>query len=108
MFLANALYFNEKWLVPFNEFNALDQKLETIFETADGTPKLIPFISQISEDIIYGELEFMNNEMEVVTVPYKNKDFEMQIILPKGNNGLRRLEYHTRTTTLKCKLFYPK
>merc|ERR1712013_722848 len=67
MFLANALYFN------------------------DGKIK-VPMIQQISSKIVYGEIETQNDILQVVTIPYENKDFEMQIILPKGAKGLNILE----------------
>ena len=91
MFLANALYFNEKWLQPFEDKDYTGNPIKEFFYTNDGKIK-VPMIQQISSKIVYGEIETQNDLLEVVTIPYENKDFEMQIILPKGAKGLNILE----------------
>merc|ERR1719250_360309 len=91
MFLANALYFNEKWLQPFEDKDYTGNPIKEFFYTNDGKIK-VPMIQQISSKIVYGEIETQNDLLEVVTIPYENKDFEMQIILPKDVKGLNILE----------------
>merc|ERR1711942_406671 len=91
MFLANALYFNEKWLQPFEDKNYTGYPIEEDFYSIGGKMK-VPMIQQISSKIVYGEIETQNDLLQVVTIPYENKDFEMQIILPKDAKGLNILE----------------
>jgi len=92
LFLANALYFSERWKYPFTETGPLGDKIVGDFMTGKGERKKIDFIQQTSEEIIYGELTVGNAELDVVTVPYMNEDFEMQIIVPKKNSHLEQLE----------------
>merc|ERR1712002_391609 len=91
MFLANALYFNEKWLQPFDDKYYNGTLIEEYFYSSAGKIK-VPMIQQTSNKIVYGEIETQNDLLEVVTIPYENKDFEMQIILPKDAKGLNILE----------------
>merc|ERR1712013_929975 len=91
MFLANALYFNEKWLQPFEDKDYTGNPINEFFYTNDGKIK-VPMIQQISSKIVYGEIETQNDILQVVTIRYENKDFEMQIILPKEAKGLNILE----------------
>eukprot|EP00091_Calanus_sinicus_P022571 TRINITY_DN721_c0_g1_i1.p1 TRINITY_DN721_c0_g1~~TRINITY_DN721_c0_g1_i1.p1 ORF type:complete len:238 (-),score=74.93 TRINITY_DN721_c0_g1_i1:53-766(-) len=91
MFLANALYFNEKWLEPFGDTDYAGNIIEEFFNTNAGKVK-VPMIQQISDKMIYGEIQTENDILEVVTIPYKNENFEMQIIIPKDNKGLHILE----------------
>merc|ERR1712215_38762 len=91
MFLANALYFNEKWLQPFEDTDSAGNPIEDYFYPITGKVK-VPMIQQISSKIVYGEIQTQNDLLQVVTVPYQNKDFEMQIIIPKNAKGLNILE----------------
>ena len=76
MFLANALYFNEKWLEPFEDRDHEGNIIEETFDT--GSMKVtVPMIQHISSEIVYGEITTNRNKfLEVVTIPYKNKNFE--------------------------------
>merc|ERR1712227_20105 len=51
-----------------------------------------PFIEQKSSRIGYEKINSSKSELEVITIPYENQLFEMQIILPKDVNGMKRLE----------------
>merc|ERR1712032_1308886 len=83
LYLANALYFKEEWLVPFEDLNYDDSPLTGNFETPTGA-KEVGMIQQINSNATYGEIKIFQNEVvEVVSLPYKNDLFEMQIILPK-------------------------
>merc|ERR1712211_140149 len=83
LYLANALYFKEEWLVPFEDVNYDETPLRGSFETPTGS-KDVPMIQQINYNATYGEVKiFGDNEfVEVLSLPYKNDLFEMQIILP--------------------------
>ena len=50
-------------------------------------------IQQINSNATYGEIKIFQNEVvEVVSLPYKNDLFEMQIILPKNKVQFSRME----------------
>jgi len=89
MFIANALYFKEDWLIPFNEEDFEEKQLMVDFETPSGKAK-IPMIWQETDKIRYFVIE--NERLEIVTIPYKNDIFEMKIIIPSGIDHLLRLE----------------
>jgi len=92
LYLANALYFKEEWLVPFDDVNYDDTPLTGNFETPTG-PKEVGMIQQINSNATYGEIKIYRDELvEVVSLPYKNDLFEMQIILPKNNAQFSRME----------------
>jgi len=86
MFIANALFFKEDWLIPFNDFEG---RLMVEFETPSGKSK-IPMIWQESDKIRYFVIE--DERLEIVTIPYKNEIFEMKIIIPSGIKHLLILE----------------
>merc|ERR1712168_242918 len=61
MFLANALYFNEKWLQPFEDKNYTGYPIEEYFYSIAGrSPMKVPMIQQISNKIVYGEIKTQN------------------------------------------------
>merc|ERR1711971_1264017 len=92
LYLANALYFKEEWLVPFEDVNYDDTPLTGNFETPTG-PKEVGMIQQINSNATYGEIKIHSDELvEVVSIPYKNDLFEMQIILPKNKGQFSRME----------------
>merc|ERR1712179_339959 len=91
MFIANALYFKEDWLAPFDEEDFKGNNLVKDFETMTGKVK-VPMLWQESNKFVYGEITTNNKKLEVVTIPYKNKDFEMQIIVPDGISHFSILE----------------
>jgi len=92
MFIANALYFKEDWLAPFAEEDFKGNQLIKDFETMSGKVK-VPMLWQESDKFVYGEIKTKNNKkLEVVTIPYKNSDFEMQIIVPDGISHFSILE----------------
>merc|ERR1711915_252944 len=45
-----------------------------------------------SEELVYGEIFHNGAKAEVVSIPYQNEDFEMQIIVPTKNSHLAILE----------------
>ena len=83
LFLANAVYFKEKWLEPFEDTDVLSgKKVEGEFETDTGKIS-VPMMFRTSSIIRYGEIKHKGIEFDVVAVPYENENFEMQFIIPK-------------------------
>merc|ERR1712193_284368 len=68
------------------------EKLREVFQTSDNRFVNAPFIEQKSSRIGYEKINSSKSELEVITIPYENQLFEMQIILPKDVNGMKRLE----------------
>ena len=93
LYLANALYFKEEWLVPFDDVNFDDTPLRGNFDTPSG-PKEVGMIQQINNNATYGEIKIWQSDeiVEVVSIPYKNDLFEMQIILPKNKAQFAQME----------------
>jgi len=52
LYLANALYFKEEWLVPFEDVNYDETPLRGSFETPTGS-KDVPMIQQINYNATY-------------------------------------------------------
>ena len=48
-------------------------------------------IRQISEKLVYGELNLKGKLYKVVSIPYANENFEMQIIIPANKNQKLKL-----------------
>jgi len=93
LFIANALYFNEKWEIPFMDKDPVTgNKLTGDFQKADSGFVNVPFIEQKSSQIGYQLINNSKLGLEVVTIPYKNSLFEMQIILPKDVRSMKNLE----------------
>ena len=93
LFIANALYFNEKWKIPFMDKDPVTgNKLTGDFQKADSGFVNVPFIEQKSSQIGYQLINNSKLGLEVVTIPYKNSLFEMQIILPKDVRSMKNLE----------------
>merc|ERR1712130_621724 len=89
---AENIYFKEEWLVPFDDVNYDDTPLTGNFETPTGS-KEVGMIQQINSNATYGEIKIYSDELvEVVSLPYKNDLFEMQIILPKNMAQFSRME----------------
>jgi len=93
LFIANALYFKEKWEIPFMDKDPVTgNKLTGDFQKADSGFVNVPFIEQKSSQIGYQLINTTKLVVEVLTIPYKNSLFEMQIILPKNVRSMKNLE----------------
>eukprot|EP00091_Calanus_sinicus_P006196 TRINITY_DN1679_c0_g1_i9.p1 TRINITY_DN1679_c0_g1~~TRINITY_DN1679_c0_g1_i9.p1 ORF type:complete len:304 (-),score=60.22 TRINITY_DN1679_c0_g1_i9:110-1021(-) len=95
MFLANALYFKDKWLVPFQERNESGDPLDK--ELFYGKSELkVPMMLTSNVHIEVGSLNLGSHNATFVNIPYINDQFEMQIILPsrqqQKGKGLEILE----------------
>jgi len=82
MFLVNAIYFNGKWTVEFDEANTQDRP----FHLLDGSEKQHPMMSQA------GEYQYMeNDDFQAVSLPYGEGRLSMYIFLPHTNSSLTEL-----------------
>eukprot|EP00092_Neocalanus_flemingeri_P012628 GFUD01013611.1.p1 GENE.GFUD01013611.1~~GFUD01013611.1.p1 ORF type:complete len:450 (-),score=105.85 GFUD01013611.1:173-1456(-) len=81
MFLANALYFKDKWLAPFQEKNETEHPLDKELFYGDSTLR-VPMMMTRNVVTGYGSLNLGSHNATFVTIPYINDQFEMQIILP--------------------------
>lgn len=92
MFMGNAIYFKDKWMDPFEEMDFEGNFIEKDFQTDSGILR-VPMVRQESEDFVYGEIKTRFGILQVVTIPYENKQFEMQIIIPEKNKDIKILEH---------------
>ena len=102
IYLANVVDFEEEWFLYFDDldgevddFEDLDVKLLTgPFDTPQGV-KQVQMIQQVNGNATYGEIKTFGNrpcprgkycppDVQVVSLPYKNPRFELQIIIPKN------------------------
>ena len=87
MFLANALYFKDSWLYPFEDLSVDGSKLRDNFQTSSGEFLEVDMMQLSSNsmkhevfDIPAGSLR--NGSFDVVKIPYKNERFVMKIMVP--------------------------
>jgi len=87
MFLANALYFKDSWLYPFEDLAVDGSKLRDNFQTSSGEFLEVDMMQLSSNsmkhevfDIPAGSLR--NGSFDVVKIPYKNERFVMKIMVP--------------------------
>ena len=82
MFLINAIYFNGKWTVEFDEAKTQDRS----FHLQDGSEKQHPMMSQS------GEYQYMeNDDFQAVSLPYGEGQVSMYIFLPHTDSSLTEL-----------------
>ena len=94
IFLANALYFKEDWAVPFEDTSFSGEPLFGEFLTKSGNLN-VSMIQQIisGSGVSFGEIKVFGNEtMNVVSIPYKNPLFEMQIFVPAPSRSKTDIE----------------
>jgi len=95
IFIANALYFKDKWLYPFQEMHLDGSSLEDIhfnLESATGSENKkvkAPMMLSKSEDIGFGYILDNNNNSvaEVIHIPYISGRFRMKIIVPDNTTS---------------------
>jgi len=90
IFIANALYFKDKWLYPFQEMHLNGAPLDNIpfnLESFSGMEEekiKVPMMLSKSEDIGFGTIgnDAIDVVAEVVNIPYISRNFRMKIIVP--------------------------
>jgi len=75
--LANAIYFNGSWLIPFDEENTHDAE----FTLLDGSTTTVDMMALAGESFNYLDGE----NYQVVQLPYFSTDFIMTIIVPDSD-----------------------
>ena len=91
LFLTNALFFKEDWQIPFKETDPEGKSIEAVFNTAQGR-KTVPMMWQVSDQFNFRRKEFGKGVLDIVTIPYANKNFVMQLFVSEGNKHFTILE----------------
>jgi len=96
--MANAVYFNQNWTIPF------DKMQDMPFNLLNGSVVNTRMMSREDSNIKFGKFRLSNNfNYEIIRIPYEkpnqNSEFEFQILIPdskdgKGAEALRNLEDH--------------
>ena len=81
--LTNAIYFKGKWASQFKP----DQTQDSLFTLLDGKKISVPTMFQ-KADFGYSDI----NDMQVLEMPYVNKDLSMVVLLPKKADGVGAIE----------------
>jgi serpin B len=106
--LTNAIYFNGKWVSPFEKSNTHDEP----FTLLDGSTVSVPMMSQV-ESFKYAE----GNGYQAVELPYRDSNVSMLFILPEAGRfeemeGAFSAEFVTAITesltSQQVRLFAPK
>jgi len=102
MFIANALYFKDSWLYTFEDEDFNGNPVTGAFNYIDGKRETLDMMQLTSTYIKYEHftLEKLNGKsFEVVIIPYKNRKFQMRIMMPAGEaKHLEWLEDFTAMT----------
>ena len=80
MVLANVLYFSGKWQTPFSKSNTYNDN----FMCEDGTIQTVPFMHGLKKNVAYMETDCF----QWVSLPFGNRSFSMNILLPKKEENL--------------------
>jgi len=107
MFISNALYFKDSWLYTFEEFDSKGNKIQDVFQTPSGQ-KVVDMIELTSATIKHKVFHIKSLDefvkFEAVTIPYKNENFNLKIIIPSkesNQHSLAKLESFANLTYVK-------
>ncbi len=81
--IANAIYFNGTWSMPFDEKNTRDDK----FIISPGVEVTVPFMNK---DSSYNHTK--TDELQIIELPYEGNGASMLILLPERIDGMESLE----------------
>jgi len=89
MLLVNAIYLNEEWT---RHFTVLKRKMK--FITLQEELVDVEMMERTDSDFSYGRFKFGDDihTHEIITIPYKSPDFEMQLIIPSNKNKMGLLD----------------
>ena len=109
LILINAIYFKDKWEIPFKKH--LTKKQD--FYLTDGTAKKVPMMSN-TDDFLY----FESPECQAIQLPYSDNRLKMAIFLPAKSSSLKEFmkdfsekdweKYITRFRMKKGNVVLPK
>jgi serpin B len=107
LILVNCLYFNPVWQHQFEEYQTRNN---TDFTSLNNSVTQGPMMSQ-TEDFNYYE----NEQFQMVTLPYKNGQFVMDVVLPKTNgmdvtqvNSQRLMDMVNKSDERNVELYLPR
>ncbi|CAC5373653.1 unnamed protein product [Mytilus coruscus] len=92
MVLVNSVYFKGEWKTKFDPSNT---KKEYFFVSKQKTVKVD--MMNVKQSVLY----VSKDDFSAVSLPYKGDNFDMVFILPKENDGLRRLEEKLSSDLIK-------
>jgi serpin B len=81
--IANAIYFNGTWSMPFDEKNTRDDK----FIVSSGVDVTVPFMNK---DSFYNHTA--TEQFQIIDLPYEGNGASMMILLPDRIDGINSLE----------------
>jgi len=87
--LTNAIYFKGDWAIEFDKKDTRDAP----FKVSADKEVIVPMM-HLKDKFKYAE----TNDLQILELPYKNKDLSMIVLLPKKADGLEELE---KSLTLK-------
>ena len=90
--LVNAIYFKGDWLNAFEPAKTTDEP----FQTLENGSVDVPMMTMKPERLPY----LSKNSFQCLELPYQGEDVSMLLILPKGTNGLARVEKHFSSAQL--------
>ncbi len=83
LILTNAIYFKGRWMEEFDE----DRTRDARFTLLGGDKIMTPMMNRTHE---YGYME--TDDLQVLSMPYVDKELSMVIILPQEKDGIASLE----------------
>jgi len=92
--ISNAIYFKGKWDLEFDKEKTRDLDFKTL--TGSVSVPMMFMTPKSEETFNYYE----NDELQVLELPYKNKELSMIVLLPKEEDGLSNLENEMDFTKL--------
>ncbi|XP_058178451.1 uncharacterized protein LOC131294420 [Anopheles ziemanni] len=98
MILANVLFLKASWRNSFLDKDTVARP----FEVSAKTSVMTPFMTQTD---LYEYANHTELGAEVLRLPYKGRDFSMNIVLPHGNVSLDSIANSMSTVMLKSLLF---
>ena len=101
IFLANALHFKDIWLTPFQNTDEVGQLLdreEFFVSSSENSSISVPMMLTRNKEINVTRLDVCKQNVEIIKVPYKSKNYTMKIIYPES---LEDLENCTENIFLK-------
>jgi len=96
LILVNAIYFKGNWAEKFDTAATAP----ALFITADGKSKTIPFMHHKMNEARFAEVPGAPVPLQMLTLPYQDKELEFVALLPKSPRDLPVLEKNISTSQL--------